>query len=83
VLGPGGSGATGEAVARVLDRALGWGAVRSGRFHFLAQGPVVRVQGTGLGHGLGLCQAGAALRAARGETYQEILQHYFPRASLR
>jgi len=75
--------ASGDAVARALDRALGWGAVRSGRFHFLLEGEAVRVLGTGLGHGLGLCQAGAALRASRGESYQAILAHYFPRASLR
>ncbi len=83
VLLPGGGAAAGDAVARVLDRALGWGAVRSARFHFLSLGQAVRVQGSGLGHGLGLCQAGAALRAGRGETYQQILQHYFPLASLR
>ncbi len=83
VLLPGGGAASGDAVARRLDRALGWGAVRSGRFRFLPEGQAVRVQGTGLGHGLGLCQTGAALRAARGETYQEILQHYFPLAFLR
>ena len=83
VLLPGAGGATGDAVARGLDRALGFGAVRSGRFDFHSQGPTVRVQGTGLGHGLGLCQAGAALRAARGETYPDILRHYFPLASLR
>ncbi|MGO9831284.1 MAG: SpoIID/LytB domain-containing protein [Myxococcaceae bacterium] len=75
--------ASGDAVARALDRALGWGAVRSGRFHFLLEEGGVRVAGTGLGHGLGLCQAGAARRAARGEAYPEILQHYFPLASLR
>ena len=83
VLAPPGRSASGDAVARALDRALGWGAVRSGRFQLVADGEVVRVRGTGLGHGLGLCQAGAALRAARGDSYQSILRHYFPLASLR
>jgi stage II sporulation protein D len=78
-----GRSARGDAVARALDRAMGWGAVRSGRFSFRPEGDTVRVSGAGLGHGLGLCQAGAAWRAARGEDYQAILRHYFPLASLR
>jgi stage II sporulation protein D len=75
--------ARGDAVARALDRTLGWGRVRSGRFVFRAEGAVVRVEGSGLGHGLGLCQAGAARLAAEGESYRAILAHYFPRAALR
>jgi len=34
--------------------------------------------GTGNGHGVGLCQWGARARAQRGETYYQILQHYYP-----
>ena len=34
--------------------------------------------GGGWGHGVGLCQSGAAGRAAAGQTYKEILQAYFP-----
>jgi stage II sporulation protein D len=75
--------ARGDAVARALDKAMGWGAVRSGRFSFRLEGGAVHVTGAGLGHGLGLCQTGAARRAARGDSYQAILQHYFPRATLR
>jgi len=78
-----GRSARGDAVARALDRAMGWGAVRSGRFTFRQEGGTVQVRGAGLGHGLGLCQAGAAARAAGGETYEAILRHYFPLASLR
>ncbi len=78
-----GASARGETVARTLDRAMGWGAVRSGRFRFSLEGDTVRVTGAGLGHGVGLCQTGAAQRAARGESYQTILAHYFPRATLR
>ncbi len=78
-----GGSARGDAVARALDRTMGWGAVRSGRFSFRLQGDSVQVSGAGLGHGVGLCQAGAARRAARGERYEAILQHYFPLASLR
>lgn len=34
--------------------------------------------GAGWGHGVGLCQIGAAVMACRGIDYREILQHYYP-----
>jgi SpoIID/LytB domain protein len=34
--------------------------------------------GAGWGHGVGLCQIGAAVMAAGGKTYREILAHYYP-----
>lgn len=34
--------------------------------------------GAGWGHGVGLCQIGAAVMATQGYTYKEILSHYFP-----
>lgn len=34
--------------------------------------------GAGWGHGVGLCQIGAAVMGAKGYKYQEILTHYFP-----
>lgn len=34
--------------------------------------------GAGWGHGVGLCQIGAAVMASEGKTYQEILRHYYP-----
>ncbi len=42
-----------------------------------------RLTGAGWGHGVGLCQIGAAVMSARGKTYQEILGHYFPGTTLR
>ncbi len=38
--------------------------------------------GAGWGHGVGLCQIGAAQMAHQGFTYQEILNHYFRGATL-
>jgi stage II sporulation protein D len=35
------------------------------------------LRGAGWGHGVGLCQIGAAVMANRGRTYREILQHYY------
>jgi len=33
--------------------------------------------GAGWGHGVGLCQIGAAMMGAKGYKYEEILLHYF------
>jgi SpoIID/LytB domain protein len=38
--------------------------------------------GAGWGHGVGLCQIGAALMAERGYSFQQILQHYYRGARL-
>jgi stage II sporulation protein D len=35
------------------------------------------LRGAGWGHGVGLCQIGAAVMANDGKTYAEILQHYY------
>lgn len=40
------------------------------------------IKGAGWGHGVGLCQIGAAVMAAKGYTYREILQHYYPHTTL-
>lgn len=39
--------------------------------------------GGGWGHGVGFCQTGSAGRAEAGQTYPEILRHYFPLATLK
>ena len=36
------------------------------------------LRGRGWGHGVGLCQIGAAVMAANGYDYRQILQHYYP-----
>jgi SpoIID/LytB domain protein len=41
------------------------------------------LHGWGWGHGVGLCQIGAAVMAAKGYDYRAILNHYFPGASLK
>lgn len=40
------------------------------------------LKGAGWGHGVGLCQIGAAVMASKGYTYREILRHYYPRTTL-
>jgi SpoIID/LytB domain protein len=41
------------------------------------------LNGSGWGHGVGLCQIGAAVMAKEGYTYKEILAHYFSGAELK
>ncbi|MBR6639844.1 MAG: SpoIID/LytB domain-containing protein [Muribaculaceae bacterium] len=41
------------------------------------------LKGAGWGHGVGLCQIGAAVMGAKGYTYEEILLHYFIDASIK
>lgn len=43
---------------------------------------VLRLEGAGWGHGVGLCQIGAAVMASEGYTYKEILEHYYPGTTL-
>jgi SpoIID/LytB domain protein len=38
--------------------------------------------GAGWGHGVGLCQIGAAVMGARGFSYREILAHYYKGTTL-
>ena len=40
------------------------------------------LHGSGWGHGVGLCQIGAAVMGAQGYGYTEILHHYYPEAEL-
>jgi len=41
------------------------------------------LKGAGWGHGVGLCQIGAAIMGDKGIPYKEILSHYFPAATLK
>ncbi len=40
------------------------------------------LRGAGWGHGVGLCQIGAAVMGARGYTYRDILMHYYRNTTL-
>lgn len=41
-----------------------------------------RIYGAGWGHGVGLCQIGAAVMGEKGYSYQQILTHYFSHAEI-
>jgi stage II sporulation protein D len=42
----------------------------------------VEFEGTGSGHGVGLCQWGARIQAEAGRRYENILEYYFPGSTL-
>ena len=46
------------------------------------EGNTFTLYGAGWGHGVGLCQIGAAVMAEKGYTYKEILAHYYPNTIL-
>ncbi len=68
---------------RDLGAALGWNVVRSVRFQTVPTEDGVDFVGRGLGHAVGLCQAGAKARAAEGATPAEVLAAYYPGTELR
>jgi stage II sporulation protein D len=61
-----------------VGRALGWHLVRSAAYEVSATSGGFRFRGRGSGHGVGLCQHGAAAMAAKGRSYREILSFYYP-----
>jgi len=65
-----------------LGQRLGWGKAPGLRFSWIRQGEWIQFTSTGAGHGVGLCQHGAATMARQGVSYRDILHHYFLKASL-
>jgi stage II sporulation protein D len=65
----------------IVGRALGWNVLKSSRFNISRSGSQFVFHGGGFGHGLGLCQEGSHVMAQRGQSYQQILAHYFPGTS--
>lgn len=59
---------------------LGFSQLKSLRFSSREQGDKIVFEGRGFGHGVGLCQWGSKDWAEQGQTYQKILEHYYPLA---
>ncbi len=51
---------------------------RSSHFTVTTAGDDFLFEGTGFGHGVGMCQHGAQIRAQNGANHREILQWYYP-----
>jgi stage II sporulation protein D len=63
-----------------FNRIHGWGAVPS--LPAGETGSDGQIQGRGVGHGIGLCQLGAAEMARQRATFAQILAHYYPNTKL-
>jgi len=63
-----------------VGRAFGWGKILSNWYEVSRQGDLFVFHGRGSGHGVGLCQAGAAAMGAQGRDSTQILAQYFPGA---
>jgi peptidoglycan hydrolase-like amidase len=61
-----------------FDRIHGWSAIPSSSFSQNQK----RIEGRGIGHGLGLCQRGAEAMARQGAGFSEILEHYYPNTEI-
>jgi stage II sporulation protein D len=64
-----------------VGRTLGWNRILSNWFEVSRQGDHFQFHGRGSGHGVGLCQTGAAAMAAGGSNSSQILAQYFPGAT--
>ena len=74
------SGVIGKELA--IRRALSSSHLKSSNFQVSTEGDTFILKGKGWGHGVGLCQIGAAVMASEGKGYIEILQHYYQGANV-
>ena len=65
-----------------IRRILSESHLKSSAFDVRMEGDKVILEGKGWGHGVGLCQIGAAVMASKGYTYDQILSHYYPGSEL-
>lgn len=72
----------GEQVRAVINQHLATQGVRSTRFALTLEADGYRFDGSGWGHGVGLCQVGAMARIRRGDSVQAVLSTYYPGARL-
>lgn len=66
----------------IIRKWLSESHLKSSAFKISWKGDRLILDGSGWGHGVGLCQIGAAVMASKGYPYQEILQHYYPGAKI-
>lgn len=85
---------TGSRCSRIIGkeleirRTLSETHLYSSAFYIIRQGdgPVpdgFTFRGAGWGHGVGMCQIGAAVMGKEGYSYSQILQHYYPKTEIK
>ena len=60
-----------------IRKALSESHLKSSAFTIRWEGDTLVLNGHGWGHGVGLCQIGAAVMASKGYDYKEILRYYY------
>ena len=65
-----------------VGRTLGWTRLPSDLYEVTDAGDHFIFEGRGSGHGVGLCQAGAARMGEERKTYRQILDFYYPGTAL-
>jgi len=61
-----------------MGREIGWNTLRGDRYEVRSSNGRVLFEGSGAGHGVGLCQLGAEQMGSLGRAYREILAYYYP-----
>jgi len=70
--------------AKDFRQALGPNLIRSTNFYLIQDEPgIISFAGKGWGHGVGLCQWGSYNMARKGFRYREILELYYPEATIK
>jgi stage II sporulation protein D len=80
--GSGGFALQAATLRRAIGHTLGWDLVRSDLYEVRDAGERFAFHGYGSGHGVGLCQAGAAAMGNAQKSYKEILSYYYPGTSV-
>jgi stage II sporulation protein D (peptidoglycan lytic transglycosylase) len=71
-----------ETFRLAIGRTAGWNKIRSDLYDVRRSGNRFVFEGYGAGHGIGLCQTGAAIMGEQGYSYKEILAYYYPNTTL-
>lgn len=77
------NGLKAQVLAHDFRRMLGYSNLKSTNFSLRLQDDFLMVQGKGNGHGVGLCQFGTRKLAQQGQSFREILKHYYPTAQIK
>ena len=65
-----------------IRRALSTSHLKSSAFTIEQTADGITLHGSGWGHGVGLCQIGAAVMGSKGFNYKEILDFYYPNTKI-
>ncbi len=71
-----------ESARLEIGRKFGWNRVPGNNYEAHQEDDQIVLRGRGRGHGVGLCQEGAAGMAAAGSSFRNILGHYFPNTTV-